>query len=172
MDDRRRSVTGIAAAVVAALVGPLTLVAPAFAAPAAPVVAAYDRTSSLEARRVDRVPTPRLAWFDCSPLYGDGTQCTTADLPLDYDQPKGAKTQVAMLRIKATDPRRRIGTLFLNPGGPGGSGVAIASAAPVFLSPELLARFDIVGFDPRGTNNSDNVRCWADVGAQAAARRG
>jgi pimeloyl-ACP methyl ester carboxylesterase len=159
----------VSVVVVAALVGPLSLTAPALAAPAA---AGYDRTSAREAHRVDQVPTPKLAWFDCSSLYGVGSQCSTADLPLDYDQPEGAKTQVAMLRIKATDPKHKIGTLFLNPGGPGGSGVSIAAAAPYFLSPDLLARFDVVGFDPRGTNNSDNVRCWADIGQQNAVLKG
>ena len=169
MNVRQRTAARVAAVAVAALVGPLGVVSPSFAAPTA---SAGDRTSAREAKRVDQVTKPRLDWFDCSALYGDGTQCTTADLPLDYDQPKGATTQVAMLRVKATDQKHRIGTLFLNPGGPGGSGVSIAAAAPYFLAPELLARFDIVGFDPRGTNNSDNVKCWANVGQQTTALKG
>ena len=93
---------------------------------------------------------PKPAWFDCSSIFGTpGAECATVQLPLDYDKPKGAKTGVAVLRLKATDRKHKIGSLFLNPGGPGGSGVGIASAAPFFLSPDLLARFDIVGFDPR-----------------------
>ncbi|NMR19741.1 alpha/beta hydrolase [Cellulomonas fimi] len=121
-----------------------------------------------EARRVDRVPTPQPSWFDCSPAFGPGNECTTVNLPLDYDRPQGPTTAVAVLRHSATDQANRIGTLFLNPGGPGGSGVQIAAAAGFFLGPEVLARFDVVGFDPRGTNFSDNVRCWENLGTQAA----
>jgi pimeloyl-ACP methyl ester carboxylesterase len=87
-------------------------------------------------------------------------------LPLDYDAPSGPTTDVAVLRLPARDPARRIGTLFINPGGPGGSGVEVAAAAPFFLGAEVLDRFDIMGFDPRGTNFSDNVKCWANLGAQ------
>lgn len=160
----RLRVAVIAAAVVAVPAAMLTTTS-AVAAPAA------DKTSAAEARRVDRVPTPELDWFDCSQLAPDAF-CSTVSLPMDYDQPKGAKTSVAVLKIKATDPKHKIGTLFLNPGGPGGSGTYIAAMAPYFMSPEVLARFDIVGFDPRGTNFSDNVACWKDMGAQSAALTG
>ncbi|MDN5768543.1 MAG: alpha/beta hydrolase [Humibacillus sp.] len=124
-----------------------------------------DATSKAEERRVDSVPKPKLSWFDCS-VFSPGAECATAQLPLDYDQPKGATTGVAVLRLKAKDQKRKIGTLFLNPGGPGGSGVQFAAAAPYFLSPDVVDRFDIVGMDPRGTNFSDTVRCWPNLGAQ------
>lgn len=119
----------------------------------APAAAPGDTTSKAEARRVDSVPKPKLPWFDCS-VFSPGAQCATVQLPLDYDQPKGATTGVAVLRLKAKDQKHKIGTLFLNPGGPGGSGVQFAASAPYFLSPDLVARFDIVGMDPRGTNLS------------------
>lgn len=122
----------------------------------------------IEAQRVDRVPTPTPRWFDCSPAFGEGNECTTVNLPLDYDEPRGATTAVAVLRHPATDQANKIGSLFLNPGGPGGSGVEIAAFAAQFLGPEVLERFDIIGVDPRGTNYSDNVRCWQDMGEQAA----
>jgi pimeloyl-ACP methyl ester carboxylesterase len=127
-----------------------------------------DATRAVEARRVDRVPTPRPDWFNCNSIFGSDAECATVDLPLDYDKPRGAKTSVAVLRIKATNQKRKIGTLFLNPGGPGASGVEIAAAAPFFLAPKMLARFDIVGVDPRGVAYSDNVRCWKNAGAQSA----
>lgn len=131
----------------------------------------HDQTSKAERKRVDGVKTPQPKWFNCSPL-APGSQCTTVKLPLDYDNPHGAKTEVAVLRIKAKNQKKRIGTLFVNPGGPGGSGVQFASAAPSFLSPSVLERFDIVGFDPRGTNFSDTVRCWENMGTQATALAG
>jgi len=122
---------------------------------------------TLQEQLTDRVRTPSLSWWNCSQVFGTPrAQCATAALPLNYRRPGGATTNVALLRIKASRPAERIGTLFLNPGGPGGSGVGIASAAPYFLSKQLLQHFDIVGFDPRGTNFSDNVRCWPNAGAQ------
>lgn len=157
----------VAVVIATALVVPASLLT-ATSAQAAP---AYDKTSSVEAQRVDRVPVPKFAWWDCS-VFSPGAQCASVSLPLDYDQPKGAKTSVAVLRLKAADQKRKIGTLFLNPGGPGGSGIQIAAAAPFFLSPQVLAQFDIVGFDPRGTNFSDDVRCWKNIGDQAKALRG
>jgi pimeloyl-ACP methyl ester carboxylesterase len=81
-------------------------------------------------------------------------------LPLDYDQPKGATTQVAVVRVKARDQRRKIGSLFINPGGPGGSSTQMALLAPAFLSDAVLNRFDVVGVDPRGVSSSENVRCF------------
>lgn len=115
-----------------------------------------DSTSAPEAARVDAVPTPVLDWWACT----GGATCATTELPVDYDDPTGPTTTVAMLKVAATDPAHRIGTLFLNPGGPGGSGVMLALAAPYFLSTTVRQRFDLVGFDPRGTNFSDNIKCF------------
>lgn len=67
-----------------------------------------------EARRVDSVPTPDLQWRTCRKHY----QCARARLPLDYDQPRGAQVSVALLKVPARNATRRIGSLFLNPGGP------------------------------------------------------
>ncbi|MGL5865924.1 MAG: alpha/beta hydrolase [Dermatophilaceae bacterium] len=132
---------------------------------------AADRTTSAERARVDRVPTPRPDWFSCDP-FATGAECATVPLPLDYDRPDGPTIDIAMLRLTARQPARKIGTLFLNPGGPGGSGVAIAAAATQFLGNDILDRFDIIGFDPRGTNFSDPVQCWGDLGAQFDALEG
>ena len=137
------------------------------AAPAS-AAAKTDHTSAQESKRVDRVPTPKLGWYKCY----ETAECATTQLPLDYDNPKGAKTEIAVLRIKAKDQKHRIGSLFLNPGGPGGSGTEIALEAPYFLSPSLLDRFDIVGFDPRGIASSTNVRCWKSVKDQTAVLGG
>ncbi|MEV6630718.1 alpha/beta hydrolase [Actinoplanes sp. NPDC051470] len=136
--------------------------ASAAAAPAA------DRTSAAEARRVDRVPTPQLDWYSCY----EWAECETVDLPLDYDRPNGPTTEVAVLRVKARDQEHKIGSLFLNPGGPGGSGTSIALSSPFFLGSELLDKFDIVGFDPRGIASSDNVKCFKNTQEQTEKLRG
>jgi pimeloyl-ACP methyl ester carboxylesterase len=155
-----------------AVVGPVASLASAGAVtkPAAPM-SISDLTSPTEARRVDAVPTPKLTWRDCAVL-ADGAQCATVSLPLDYDQPRGAKTNVALLRHPARDQARRIGSLFLNPGGPGGSGTQLARGAPGFFGPAVLDRFDVVGFDPRGTNFSDQVKCFTSAAEQAKAYKG
>jgi len=112
----------------------------------------------------DAVPTPKLGWYKCYQI----AECATAQLPLDYSKPKGATTEIAILRIKAKDQSRKIGSLFLNPGGPGGSATQLALFAPEFLSDSLLQRFDIVGVDPRGIGASANVRCFKSVKDQTA----
>ena len=118
------------------------------------------------------MPVPDPQWFDCSSAFGERTSCGTVQLPLDYDQPRKATTEVALLKLSVADPSRKIGTLFINPGGPGGSGVQIAAAASFFLSPALLERFDVVGVDPRGTNFSSNVQCFRNLGEQATGLAG
>lgn len=130
---------------------------------------AADRTSKTEARRVDRVKTPKLKWVEAE--EGSG-YAATVKVPRDYDKPTGATVTLALFKVPAADPARRIGTLFLNPGGPGGSGVDIALAATSFLSQSVLDRFDIIGFDPRGTNASSRVRCFSSSGRQGAALAG
>ncbi|MBT0993389.1 alpha/beta hydrolase [Cellulomonas sp. DKR-3] len=127
-----------------------------------------DRTSAQERARVDTVDAT-IDWFDCTNVVGPRFDCGTVDLPLDYDEPEGATTSVALLRYRTADPSRKVGTLFVNPGGPGGSGVDIATYAPDLFPADVLARFDVVGFDPRGTNFSDNVQCWRNLGEQTNA---
>jgi len=141
------------------------------AVPTAAGAATTSRTSAKEAARVDRVKL-KLDWYDCSSYFGERTQCATAKLPLDYDKPKGAKVEVALLRLPASNKKKRIGSLFVNPGGPGASGVELAAAAESFLSPKVTERFDVVGLDPRGTNYSATVKCFRNSGAQEKATRG
>lgn len=78
-------------------------------------------------------------------------------------EPDSQTIDLALYRVPAGDPGARIGSLLVNPGGPGASGVELARAAPTFLPPELLARFDIVGWDPRGTGDSAPVDCGDEL---------
>lgn len=92
---------------------------------------------------------PQLTWTDC----GDGFQCASATVPLDYDRPEGRSIEIALVRLPAMDPANRIGSLFLNSGGPGLSGIEFVRTAPPGAF-QLFARFDIIGFDPRGLGAS------------------
>ena len=94
--------------------------------------------------------------------YPDGAECGTLEVPVDYAKPDGAKARLALIRFKATGDK--IGSLVMNPGGPGMSGVEFAADAKEFLTPPIMARFDVVGFDPRGVAGSTPaIRCVSDV---------
>jgi len=97
-----------------------------------------------------------VSWSDC----GGGFECGSVDAPLDYADPLGPAVRLALIRLRASDPGRRIGSLVVNPGGPGESGVDfVRQDATALFPPDLLARFDIVGFDPRGVGASTPVHC-------------
>src|SRR5688500_9468094 len=88
--------------------------------------------------------TPAIAWAPCE--EEPSAECGTLAVPIDWSRPDGPTVDIALARRKATDPAARIGSLLINPGGPGGSGVEAAYGAPGFFTPELQRRFDIVGF--------------------------
>ena len=95
--------------------------------------------------------TPEYDWSDC----GAGLECAHVDVPLDYSDPDSETISIFMTRHLALVPSERIGTLLVNPGGPGFGGSYLAEQAEYIFSVDLLERFDIVGFDPRGTGRSE-----------------
>jgi pimeloyl-ACP methyl ester carboxylesterase len=102
----------------------------------------------------------KIGWSKCYTQFGP-FECGTVQVPLDYDEPNGATISLAVVRLPATDPAHRIGSLFLNPGGPGGSGVDYTVfAGPILYTAEVRAKFDLVGFDPRGIERSTALRCF------------
>jgi pimeloyl-ACP methyl ester carboxylesterase len=104
-----------------------------------------------------------LNWAPCGAAF-PGVECALATVPLDYDQPRGATTTIALARVPAANPAQKVGSVFLNPGGPGGSGVNLARGRfGRNLAAMLGGRFDIVGFDPRGVAASDPLFCFDDV---------
>lgn len=106
----------------------------------------------------DATLVPRVAWEPCEEPF----ECTSVSVPLDYDAPHGEEIELALIRLPAPAAARRIGSLLVNPGGPGVSGVDFVRHAAVETIPaELRARFDIVGFDPRGVGASHPVTCEA-----------
>jgi pimeloyl-ACP methyl ester carboxylesterase len=82
-------------------------------------------------------------------------KCASLQVPLNYADPTGRKITLALSEIPATAPAgRRLGALLVNPGGPGASGLQFAALTATGLSPSVAARYDIVGFDTRGTGSS------------------
>ncbi|MGB9998487.1 alpha/beta hydrolase [Streptomyces pseudogriseolus] len=103
-------------------------------------------------------PIPRLDWSRC--VLGSEFDCATAKVPLDYDDPGGPTIELAVVRRKAADPGRRVGTLFFNPGGPGGPGTVQMPQNYESFPREVRERFDIISWDPRGIGNSTAVNCF------------
>lgn len=124
-----------------------------------------------------------LTWTACDPSIfgreetewfedlGDRLQCADVRVPIDYDDPAGGGMVVAMTRVAASDAERRIGAMLINPGGPGGDGLSMApTLASLFaladpdlpngdMRHDMQARFDLIGFSPRGTGASTTLSC-------------
>jgi len=100
----------------------------------------------------------KLVWKSC----GSDLQCTTLKVPMDYAAIDKNTFTLSVIRHLATDRKNRIGTLFVNPGGPGGSAYNYAQAATEIVSKKIVQRFDILGFDPRGVGRSQPTRCLTD----------
>jgi pimeloyl-ACP methyl ester carboxylesterase len=99
---------------------------------------------------IERYDNQKLDWQRC----GDGLTCALVRAPLDYAKPDGTALTLAVARRPATAPQR-LGTLFINPGGPGGSGTSYVS----YFNAAGLEAYDIVGWDPRGVGASTPVAC-------------
>ena len=98
----------------------------------------------------------KLSWHGC----GDGFQCSTLTVPVDWSAPAGATIGVAVNRLRASGAK--VGSLVVNPGGPGVSGLEYSRAAQRAFGAAILDAYDIVGFDPRGVGQSAPVKCLTD----------
>ncbi|MCW2815451.1 MAG: caeA 1, partial [Nocardioides sp.] len=116
------------------------------AAPAGPVPAGLEGYYSQQ-----------LAWEPCG-----SNECALLEVPVDYQEPEGDNVRLKVERVPAGDPGSRVGSLVVNPGGPGAPGTTMAESATGYFRPQLLSRVDIVAFDPRGTGESDPVDCLSD----------
>ncbi|MEU1503995.1 alpha/beta hydrolase [Kitasatospora sp. NPDC005748] len=100
---------------------------------------------------------PKTAKVDESVL-----QCGSLNVPLDYAHPAGDPLAVAVVRVPVARQDQRLGSLLVNPGGPGGSGVGMVKAAPAQFDGPMHDRFDVVGFDPRGVGLTTPLNCLDD----------
>jgi pimeloyl-ACP methyl ester carboxylesterase len=115
-------------------------------------------------RAAGQVGAP-IAWAACDPPHED-LQCARIRVPLDWDRPKGRTISLALIRNLASKPDERIGTAFINPGGPGDTGLGLLKGDPEGIDAISGGRFDIVSWDPRGTNASTRVRCFRNPGSE------
>ncbi len=116
---------------------------------------------------VYQFPKHPTKWTTAAPAQFRGCfenlECALVETPMNYADPVSPAIEVSVVRHRATDPANRIGVIFVNPGGPGGSTASLVRAADRIFPPEYVARFDIIGVDPRGTTNSAPVSCGVDT---------
>ncbi|MBW3084555.1 hypothetical protein KEM60_00743 [Austwickia sp. TVS 96-490-7B] len=127
---------------------PMSTTSPA-AAPAA--IHAADPTGG--------APTPALDWQPCS--GNSGYECTKALVPLDYAAPQGPFIELSLQRLPARNADERQGSIFINPGGPGGSALESLSYFVDVLGNQVTQNYDVVAMDPRGIGESSKMVCWS-----------
>ncbi|WP_061961550.1 alpha/beta hydrolase [Demequina flava] len=99
----------------------------------------------------------QVAWGACGSL-----ECATVQVPVDWSEPDGDTMDLEINRSVARDAGARIGSLLINPGGPGGSGLDFTEYFVTTAGEDLLGAYDVVGFDPRGVGQSTPVMCGSD----------
>ena len=168
--QRRRSLAAVLVGG-ALLVGPVVSVLPAYATPqkdgTSTSTPTPDGSGSNPAvpKGLEAFYNQEVSWYPCGDTGGmvkteeqGKFSCATVTVPMDYSQPDGKTIQIAMKK-RAADGESH-GPLFINPGGPGGSGVqTVESVVEQRFSKELLAGYDVVGFDPRGVGSSTPIDC-------------
>nr|WP_309343696.1 alpha/beta hydrolase [Actinomyces oris] len=171
---RRRVSAGVLAAVAGVCLGVGAGAVPAAALPAAgsaPAAAASSKAAV--PKGLESFYGQKVEWYDCVAAAGveksaekTGFQCAKVTVPLDYSQPDGQTIEIAMKKHLATGSVRQ-GTLFMNPGGPGGSGVDGVGAMATTTFAGVQSAYDIIGFDPRGVGSSTAITCSTDAEAKA-----
>lgn len=129
-----------------------------------------------------QTPVPAVEWAPCASLLPEMAtpvvlppelECASILVPLDYADPAGDQIAIGFNRLPARDPGRRIGSLIVNPGGPGGSASELVAGAalgvPIF-SDVVRDHFDLIGLDPRGVGMSSPVRCDPELYNQVVPR--
>ncbi|SDC70866.1 alpha/beta hydrolase fold [Geodermatophilus telluris] len=130
-------------------------------------------SSSAESAPAEAEAAP-ITWTDCDAQITEliaGTpgserdlafECGRTEVPIDHDEPEGDALPLFLVRAKLAGQTDRIGSLLVNPGGPGSSGADAALSLALSLPEDVLRRFDLVGFDPRGVGLSTPVECIPD----------
>ncbi|HEU4514959.1 MAG TPA: alpha/beta fold hydrolase, partial [Nocardioidaceae bacterium] len=125
---------------------------------AKPLPEPTESESAAAADGLERYYTQDVEWTSCRGQF----ECTEIQVPLDYGRPDGETVTLSLLKVPAGSQKQRVGSLVVNPGGPGGSGIQYAANSSLYFGTELRQAFDIVGFDPRGVGESTPVDCVPD----------
>jgi pimeloyl-ACP methyl ester carboxylesterase len=116
--------------------------------------------------------TSSIAWKTCPAELGfpESLHCGTLTVPIDWDAPHGERFDLGLVKLPATpsNTTSKVGSLFVNPGGPGGSATSFVAtiAGGAFQSDALFASFDLIGVDPRGVGLSHQVECDVSIYAE------
>ncbi|GII78192.1 peptidase [Sphaerisporangium rufum] len=131
-------------------------------------------TSLTAGTGAEPVAPAAVSWGACSGARsGARVECASVQVPLDYGHPDGRRVTLALNRVKGAESHGRhgLGVLLVNPGGPGASGTDLARYVAAALPKELLARYDVIGFDPRGVGASRPALTCVDAKEHYAAPR-
>ncbi|MDQ0405343.1 alpha/beta hydrolase [Streptomyces sp. NPDC000349] len=131
---------------------------------------AAEAAGATEAATASLAPLPKATPAELSPYYEQklgwrdcgvpGFQCATMKAPLDYAKPAEGDVRLAVARKKATGPGKRLGSLLVNPGGPGGSAIGyLQQYAGIGYPEKVRAQYDMVAVDPRGVARSEPIEC-------------
>ena len=116
------------------------------------------RANAATAITLDTYRSQSIKWQQCS----DGFQCGSFTVPVDYAKVGAEHFTLKLIMRPASDKKKRLGALIVNPGGPGASAIEYAAAATLIVSKAIYSRYDIVGFDERGVGQSEPIRCLSD----------
>ncbi|MFD2489289.1 alpha/beta hydrolase [Amycolatopsis jiangsuensis] len=149
---------GTLVAAVAVVTGAVTAAGTGTAAAEAPGVPVAARVGS----------TAGVDWGECTAEQLSGVpddqtglySCARYRVPIDHDDASLGTIDLALMKRAAKVPGQRVGSLFLNPGGPGGSGLRMPISGDSYFQPQVMDRFDLIGFDPRGVGDSNPLRCF------------
>ncbi|KAI1179934.1 hypothetical protein F4777DRAFT_405431 [Nemania sp. FL0916] len=137
----------------------ITLVAAASLGRAVPVSQRSSSSCSAVQQWAKQYPQA-IKWGPCADMFPANFTCATFQVPLDWNHVSSNDTvELGMIRLEAEDKANRIGYLFINPGGPGGQATSAVASIATSVDPEIRAKFDLIGLDPRGVGISTPVQC-------------
>ena len=112
-----------------------------------------DTTANSLNTATDFIVNP-IEWKPCDGSTSTKVECGNIEVPFDYADPEQGSFVLYVKKHNATSPADRIGSMMVNPGGPGFGGSSLADDAQYYFSQDLIDRFDIIAWDPRGTGET------------------